>query len=395
MDSERASLLARQYGSGFWKAGSECFFNKAEALRYSTAYGMPVTYHFFDEIYARNKGEPQETLTEIYKQRALQIRSQYDYVVLALSGGSDSTNMLEAFLATGCKIDEVLCYYPVKAIEKMLNTFDPSDTSPKNHMFEYTMAFTPIVNELLVKHPNIKVTVLDYTDYLLETVDKLAVDSFYLSGLSLHPGTAGTSMVFQHMEKLPLNSVCVVGVDKPRVYYNGSLDRFSFSFMDFQNFWPTACMALKLHPCIEQFYYTPDMPEIIHKQYYVIRRLMRRLIQSGQRSNPLYQQIRRDHPTAKNVDLYNMQDPFFENILYPNTYRPDIFQTVKPKSIFFIEESDWFTKSGLTGERVKSIYEGQVADFLNNIGQEFVTYTDDGKPAMFKHIGTASISFPE
>jgi len=54
--------------------------------------------------------EPPDSLAELYKKRAAQIRSEYDYIVLYFSGGSDSITMLNAFMRNNIKVDEVVVY---------------------------------------------------------------------------------------------------------------------------------------------------------------------------------------------------------------------------------------------------------------------------------------------
>ena len=41
--------------------------------------------------------EPELTLDELYRLRAQQIRNTYDYVIVMVSGGADSTNVVKTF----------------------------------------------------------------------------------------------------------------------------------------------------------------------------------------------------------------------------------------------------------------------------------------------------------
>lgn len=54
------------------------------------------------------KNEPKETWKFLCKQRALQLRDMYDYIILYNSGGSDSTTVLNAFLDNNIPLDEVI-----------------------------------------------------------------------------------------------------------------------------------------------------------------------------------------------------------------------------------------------------------------------------------------------
>jgi hypothetical protein len=52
--------------------------------------------------------EPKESFAELKKQRALQLRNSYKYLILYYSGGSDSTTVLNTFLDNNIPLDEVI-----------------------------------------------------------------------------------------------------------------------------------------------------------------------------------------------------------------------------------------------------------------------------------------------
>ncbi len=52
--------------------------------------------------------EPIESLDELYLQRAIQLRNQYDYLILFYSGGNDSNQILETFMLNNIFIDEII-----------------------------------------------------------------------------------------------------------------------------------------------------------------------------------------------------------------------------------------------------------------------------------------------
>ena len=97
------------------------FFNKIECLQYASKIkNYKVSYHLFDSAYEALDwtAEPKSSLDELYKLRAWQIRDKYKYVVLAFSGGADSSNVLDTFIENNIPLDEIVTYYPIKAIEK-------------------------------------------------------------------------------------------------------------------------------------------------------------------------------------------------------------------------------------------------------------------------------------
>ena len=54
--------------------------------------------------------EPNESIADLYRQRAQQLRDKYDYIVLMFSGGADSTTVLRSFLDNDIKLDEAVSY---------------------------------------------------------------------------------------------------------------------------------------------------------------------------------------------------------------------------------------------------------------------------------------------
>jgi len=70
--------------------------------------------------------EPEESLSELYLKRALQLRHAYDYLVLFYSGGHDSNQILETFMLNGIFIDEILIFKKgdKRLIEKFPTEYD-------------------------------------------------------------------------------------------------------------------------------------------------------------------------------------------------------------------------------------------------------------------------------
>lgn len=54
--------------------------------------------------------EPEESLQDLYLQRAIQLRNEYDYLILYYSGGEDSNQILETFMLNGIFIDEIVIF---------------------------------------------------------------------------------------------------------------------------------------------------------------------------------------------------------------------------------------------------------------------------------------------
>ena len=122
--------------------------------------------------------EPKSSLDVLYRERAEQIRKKYEYVILAYSGGHDSTNILEAFYYNNIHIDEILL---VGAFSKDLYTGDDS-----NHNAEIFKSAIPTLNKMNLK--NTKITMFDYTT-LFDNIENFSIINKYGSDWSKHIGS--------------------------------------------------------------------------------------------------------------------------------------------------------------------------------------------------------------
>ena len=118
---------------------------------------QPVKMYWRDKEFDKLdwKTEPSETLKQLYKQRAEQIRTDYDYVVLCYSGGIDSTNVLESFYYNNIHIDEIICVGSFSQdIDKDIDL---------NHNKDIYSNVIPNLQRFNL--PNTKKTFIDYTTY--------------------------------------------------------------------------------------------------------------------------------------------------------------------------------------------------------------------------------------
>ena len=92
--------------------GDRIFYSKALAVEYASRTGLPMSYDFYNDFYDSLdwSTEPSQSLQELYRARAEQLLSSYDRVILLLSGGSDSTAMVNTFVKNGLKPHEVVSY---------------------------------------------------------------------------------------------------------------------------------------------------------------------------------------------------------------------------------------------------------------------------------------------
>ena len=118
--------------------------------------GKQCYIYYNDTLYGSVdwKTEPSFSLKELYKLRAQEIRDSYERVILCLSGGIDSRNVLESFYYNNIHIDEIIS---VGAFSQ--DEFFGSDENNNREIYVNVKQF---LNELTL--PNTKFTIIDYTE---------------------------------------------------------------------------------------------------------------------------------------------------------------------------------------------------------------------------------------
>jgi hypothetical protein len=390
-DYNTARLIAAQKNSGFWQTENRCFFNKTECLRYASKLKTDkVSFHFYDEVYGSYdwKKEPTESLEELYKERAIQLREKYKHLVLMISGGADSTTMLQSFLKNNIKVDELVCVFPLAAIEKKKHEFDPTDRSAKNYMFEYTHAAYPILKSVSKSHPEIKITVLDYIN---DSIDMVGNNDFYKlsqSGSLMAVHLAYQYTAQKYVMSLNKDSTLVYAIDKPRIKYHRETKKFVSTFPDFSTVYGHFDYEVfgGSQPKIEYFYYTPDLAKIVIKQSIMIKNYLESISIIDNIDSPLYQGL---VTRRKGNILYdiNVHHDLIKKTIYKD-WNTEIFQAKKSTSIFHTEMQTWFFDQDLVSQRLQDFFEGQMDELLTGVNRNWIIYTPENKPGALTYFST-------
>ncbi len=276
--------LSRHTRLGCFAVGPATYSNFADACLASSVSNSRVTYHFNDEVYsALDWTAPIETsLPQLYRDRALQLRAKYDYLVLLFSGGSDSLNMLYAFLDNDIHIDEVITYYP----SVLESTFNTRDLSYDNVFSEAYHVAVPLARELL-KNTKTKFRTID----LCRVTETFLSCSSLVEGYRMSLGTGGTQSigrmamymldpVWKAVQESGRSVGCVRGSDKPNIHIDG-LGRPYHVFGAFNNSGLIAQTDSEMNDRLEKslylefFYWTPDLPLLLVKQCQILGNMLR------------------------------------------------------------------------------------------------------------------------
>ena len=259
---------------GYYTVGELKTYSKLEAIEWHQRWGQFPEWNFNSEIFnsINWRTEPNKNLWQIYIDRCKQIRECYDYVVLFYSGGSDSDNILRAWLASGCPIDEIAVQVNNEGAKRSLELRSDCDWD-----LEPDMVVKPVINNLQKQGIKFNYREIDISKLQVNMIANMTVDYFYFANTSFSPNNI-TKCVFreQIQDYKDLidqgKKLCFVwGSDKPNITFAN--DSWCFNFTDIHDncVSPYVQMNYDKGWYDELFYYTPDMPELLVKQCHVLK----------------------------------------------------------------------------------------------------------------------------
>lgn len=350
---------------GFYQIDDAKYYGKVHALIEGTRLNKFPEWNFnkntFDNFSWHH--EPEISLIELYRMRAQQLREQYDYIRMEVSGGGDSSTAVYSFVNNGIHLDEVVFRYPKTGEKNVTN--DPFNTKPENTLSEWKYAAQPLLQWIAIHAPRTKITMHDYSvDMLNSDHDESWV---YKTKDYFQPGHAfkhTVAAVDSHKTTLDRGlKVCMLwGVDKPKVCIKDK--KWYLYFMDVQ--------ANNANPEVgqwdnitnEYFYWTPDLPELLCKQAHVIKTWF-----------DLPSNVHLQH-LARWPNYSFSQRTAFENIVKPLIY-PDYdqttFQTSKPTNSFYNEMDFWFYVN-FNETHAYRVWQAGLKHLVDSVDQKYFNY---------------------
>lgn len=329
---------------GFYQVGDRRTYSKIEALEWQQQSGHFPEWNFNRAVFDRINWlqEPPGDLWQWYRARARQIRESYDYCVLFYSGGSDSHNLVSAWIDEGCHIDEIAsyCYFEAGGRDAFMND-------------EVDRVALPWVAELQKTHA-FRYTLIDYSEDVARSMSQLEDDWAYLSNFHWTPNAKAITQWRQRITHYRdiINSgqrLCFVwGSDKPKIFWDG---RLYFQFVDIIDNCISPQLQNQYHNGIydELFYWTPDMPEIVVKQSHVVRRFVQTV------NDPKFYNttgVADSQGNAYNATIGGWLTPWsLKQIIYPR-WDPNTYVGGKSTNRVWSTRDQWFIHSNLeAGER--------------------------------------------
>jgi hypothetical protein len=312
-------------GGGFYEVAGHRYLNKFKAFEASFPHGWWPHWNFHDEFFSQQDWtrEPIEDIKSLYRQRALDLRQQFDYLILWYSGGSDSHTVAKSFVDNGIRLDEL---WHRTGLDRHRRLDRGQDVA--NQANETRFTTLPQVKELMVKDPNLKFTMFDAMNYSLQYwhANKINIDeSNYFNPLlpaKSHSDLFNTHKNYQKIGK-------ITALDKPRVYYENSSWWFSFIDMPIH----TQIMMNRPNDSDERdvcFFWDPGAIKILIKQSHMIR--------SWFESHPSMMHLaRRDLSPQEKIQWEHI----IKSIIYPD-WDLTTWQVGKPSNDIEHPEFFWF-----------------------------------------------------
>lgn len=348
---------------GYWSVGEEFFFTKVPALIRATENKQKVRYHFNEHLYNTIdwRTQPQESLQELYLQRALELREKYDYLVILYSGGADSTNMIKTFIKNGIKIDHVMSWGS--------KNYQNGDYSRSN--IEITIAGSAMIKELISM--GIKFTFENFLeDELIKNIYHKE-DWILDSGASLSPHAELMSKgMYVKKELLELahhgKKVCFIwGKEKPTIEL--IKEKYYLVFVD--------TMLSELSHAI---WYSPEYP--LHHEFFYTQDTITTTKILAKQSHIIIEHLEK-HYTVEHIEKLLASDRsatieeinrITNSLVYADTWTNTTFTIGKPKSLLRGQKLGWFFKDENT--RQYKIWQAGFLDATNNIDPVYKTDLD-------------------
>lgn len=257
---------------GYYQVGTKQFTSKNSAIYESLESRMPIYWNFYNDVFQNFSNTKLNTLGQtsidsMYKQRAQQLRDNYDYLILNYSGGADSHNILMTFLNNNIKLDEIHVKYS-ESVDRKIYTPDITNKNSENIFSEFDYTIKPVLDEVSKRFPNIKIDIHDLFTKKHKIIDESFVHAGHWNGAFelLRCQSFSDSIINMPNKKI----ADIFGVDKPIVVYKDNT-----LFLLFNDITVDVATGGNRHEQYsnvqtELFYWTKDMPELVFEQAYQI-----------------------------------------------------------------------------------------------------------------------------
>lgn len=306
---------------GCYYIDNQKYFSRLETAKIHHETGKFPTWWFHDDAFSSVDWtvEPSESLEQLYRQRAEQLRDQYDYLILCFSGGADSQNVLNTFMTNNIFLDEIMIYHNLSKEQNC--SFDQLNDMNA----EVVKTAIPAAQEFVKTNPRTQLRTIDFSDLQYQYfLSEQNTEKFIWSVNSLLSPNTG---ILAHKWTLSQDyvdlinqgkRVCfITGHEKPRMDFDDG--RYSVKFY---NLLDNVAFVGSGAPN-ELFYWTPDYAKLMVKQAHVLK-----------------QHVELHNIPHKNLNKVDSRQNSVFSVLYPN-WSQDTFQRPKGR-LTYSNRDRWF-----------------------------------------------------
>lgn len=354
---------------GYYEIGGKIFWDKASALMEGTKLGLKykdLKWVFNDDQFSKFnwQDEPSGSVRDYYHIRARQLREKYDYLILNLSGGGDSSTVLYSFIQQGLFIDEVIVRHTTQG-QKAESTDKNFHASNEFSEFEY--AAKPLLNWLTKVSPLTKITIHDFSKDVIAGESLWDENFIHWTGDYITPGCVVRYTHASNIEHLRTFDKgkrvgIIFGTDKPRIIFQKDDVHVLFLDRPVHSATPAQVNNGFSNIEVELFYWSPDLPQLVIKQAHVIKRWFE--LPANQRLSYML-----DFWWQLNALNRTVYEATIKGIIYPD-YDLKTFQANKP-SIAMFQEWDFWLNEYKDSSGFKTFMRG-VDHLYQNIDQDFL-----------------------
>lgn len=334
---------------GYYQIGDIKTYSRYELMDIHHVTPQAWKWNYNDEFFSRYNWsiEPTQSIDELYKKRAEQLRQEYDYLIFYYSGGHDSANMLSAFLDNHIHLDEICVFY---------SKFD----NISNQYKELSSLTWSKLDELKKQYPKLKIRKFEYGEHILkwhEYIKELGYENNLpdMFGIFFPVNRLILDLAYRYVDdwqnllKNKKKIAWLFGVDKPLLrYYN---KKWIFNFHD-------GLTQMQITPMrqtidngnighYEFFYWAPskECVAILIKQCHLLKNKYKKQAETD------FSKI----AGAKNFvpgygwEIDKMNDEFIKTI-YPRNFKyKEKFSKIKTPFHIWGDRDEWFFKSKYEG----------------------------------------------
>lgn len=349
---------------GYYTVGSTFkTYSKLAAIEEMARTGIHLDWNFNREVFESYdwKQEPVESLTELYRQRAQQIRDSYDYVVLFYSGGADSWNILNTFLSNNIKIDEIAHCWSLEGDNNYYSYFNE----------EIYRVAIPNTLRIQQEHPDINHRIIDISKIINSMyLDKdTKFDFIYQSNSLLSPNGLARSYLREHVKDYA-NLIAsgkrvafVWGTEKPRLVIKDG--KYACQFVDmFDNTVSNRLQSIAVDRGYydELFYWSPDAVPIIIKQCHIVKQVLT----IGQENDPWLGQQPTPYGKTKRYSRWLTNDGL-HSLIYPG-WNVNTFSNGKNSQPVIGPRDQWFWQQNAHASPGLQVFRRGIKKIFDTIG---------------------------